>query len=226
MPLEVRSRLTMATACGGVALGAVVLAREAGARLASGAITGAASVVLGLAVLGAGRSVAHAWWGPAVISFRRDESVLCEPREAAAVRAAAQLRGTLGGAGHVQRGRLALSTAAWLAVGGFAWAALVERWRHAAVCCGGLALVLALVAARFPALPFFYREAMGGRLVVHPPGALDELVGAAPDGREAPSETPAPTPAAGVEAGDGWGTSLSPPETGRKPPQLPADGAP
>jgi hypothetical protein len=117
-----------------------------------------------------------------------EDVAVCGPAEAELVRAAAQLRGTLGGAGHLHRVRLALPAAAWCAAAAAALAGPevldVAPWTT-------LAGVLVTAALLFPAKAFFYREATGGRVVVHPASAREDLVRArgvppvAPGEREA-----------------------------------------
>lgn len=199
---------------------ALVGARAVGAPLPSEAVVAVAVVALATAVAVACRTVAHAWRGPVVVDFRREEAVMCGPAEAEVVRAAALLRGTMGGAGYVCRARVAFPAIASAVAAFIAGSALgdptlgsVPAWPFA---------VLALsagAAAAFPARPFYYREGNGGFLLVHPEEAWIRLArfskagalgprwiaprfrAAAPDDR-GPLATPQPseTPSPAVEA--------------------------
>ena len=54
-----------------------------------------------VALAGLIEAVTSFWRGPAIVPFARDEAVSCTTAEATFVRAAARLRGTMGGAGHL-----------------------------------------------------------------------------------------------------------------------------
>jgi hypothetical protein len=108
--------------------------------------------------------------GPRVISFERRDAAWCTPGEASAIRDAAQLRGTMGGAGHVHPARLAFAVAAWAgaALSGVELLStgmleLADPWPLA------LAVAAAFAALLFPARPFWYREVTGGGVLVTPP---------------------------------------------------------
>jgi hypothetical protein len=149
-------------------------------------------------------NVAFVWRGPDIISFRRRDAVLCDVAEAAAVRAAAQLRGTLGGAGHVYRFRLAFPALLW-AAGAAHWAARLcgrtgrpARWPHA------VAFPAADRTGRLPARSFWYREVTGGCVLVHPSPACLDLLQVAGVG---PALTRFDPDGPGLRAADGWGNS-------------------
>jgi hypothetical protein len=125
-----------------------------------------------LAIAAAVRDVLSTWRGPRLIAFDRADAVRCDPVQAEQVRAAAQLRGTMGGAGHVHASRLAFPIASWLAALGAGTevllpggSALAGAWSSAG------ALVAALLAWIFPARPYWYREVTGGGILVTPPEA-------------------------------------------------------
>jgi hypothetical protein len=148
--------------------------------------------------------VAFVWRGPELVGFRRRDAVLCDVAESAAIRAAAQLRGTTGGAGHVYRLRLAFPAIAWAAVAaqsaGFLRSDLgpPENWPLAVV------LPAALLALLFPARSFWYREVTGGCVIVHPPRACVDALESAGVG---PALTRFDPNAPGPRAFDRWGTS-------------------
>jgi len=174
-------------ACTGI--GALRLASALGVAVSPQGLAAAAAATAGLALLVAGRTASWAWRGPVLVSFPRDGSAVCDPAEAEVVRSAAQLRGTMGGAGYVHRARLAFPSLAWasaaavsvlagpLPAAGLAWALLLAV-------SGGAVLL-------FPAKPFHYREATGGRVVVYPAAARADLLkharAGAPEDRQARS---------------------------------------
>lgn len=175
MRLMGRSSLTLAAAGAWLVLWCLVLAREAQVFVAPATISIAALVALLLSLVAAARSAAYAWRGPRIPAFPKDEALVCRPREAAIVRSAAQLRGTLGGAGWVHRARLALSTGAWIAAGLSVTAVLVDAGRAPVPQWGLAVLVLGAAAACFPAKAFYYREATNGCLLVHPRDTFGRL---------------------------------------------------
>jgi hypothetical protein len=146
----------------------------------------ACAVVAGpLAITAGVRSVLAVWRGPPVIAFA-GEAVRCGPADAEAVRSSAQLKGTMGGAGHVYRARLVLPIAAWagaiLAGAEVAAPSALQR-------AGPWPLLVAAVAAfgawLFPSRPYWYRETTGGGVVVTPPEAAAFLTARGPgDGRD------------------------------------------
>jgi hypothetical protein len=188
-------------------------------RAAATLVHSAAAV---LALTAAIRHLVFIWRGPVIVGFRREESTLCDARESDAVRSAAQLRGTMGGAGFVHPRRLVISASAWAAAAAQA-IAFVAPGRGGTtfvpIAVAGLAAALAMW---FPATPFYYREAAGGCVVVFPIDACSRLLRAAElappptpiDLRESSSagdETKVEPSAAGV-AGEGIARS------GRAPP--------
>ncbi len=135
----------------------------------AGAVTrGLALLAALLALVMAVRTCAAYWRGPELMHFPVEYAVLCHGAEAAGVRAVAALRGPLGGAGFVHRGRLVLPLFAWLGVSAvLAYGAIggeMLDWRD------GLELLVPFVAARvaFPARPFWYREHRDGAVVLYP----------------------------------------------------------
>jgi hypothetical protein len=124
-----------------------------------------------IALLALVRTVCAVWRGPRVIAFERGDAVLCGPPEAEAIRDAAQLRGTMGGAGHVYAGRLVFPVVAWSG-------ALLEGLENLSPAfhfAGPWPFVVAIFAAIagwvFPSRPYWYREVTGGGVVVSPPEA-------------------------------------------------------
>jgi hypothetical protein len=112
-----------------------------------------------------------------LIAFPADDAVLCSGEESEPVRAYAQVRGSIGGAGHVHPPRLAYPA--------LTWAALLLTGAKTATgdlleILGPWPLVLASVwavwAFLFPARPYWYREVMGGGALVSPPEALGALI--------------------------------------------------
>lgn len=194
---------------------AVIGARAAGAPLPPWTAVAAAMAALAAAVAVAGQIVMNAWRGPPVVDFGRDEAVLCAPAEAEVVRAAALLRGTMGGAGYVWRARLALPATVSL------WAGVVAGWTildpSLATVPAWPFVVLVLLAGAavvLPARPFYYREANDGFLLLHPEDAWIRLErfssriehrmprGPGSSGDEGPAATPSPgeAPTAVVQA--------------------------
>jgi hypothetical protein len=221
-----RSTLTVLAVAAWLTFAALAAAHRTSAPMPGSTLSAAAAVALGLALVAAARSALAVWRGPPLRTFPHDEAVVCAPGEAVAVRAAAQLRGSLGGAGHVHRGRLGLATIAWLSAAACALAVLVDAGHALAPLGAGATVVLGAVARLLPARPFYYREAMGGWIVVHPRHAAERLVtpvplpeaeagrGAAPAAMAA--ATPKPELAALEAKADGWGSSLTLPRTGAK----------
>lgn len=156
-----------------LALQALVAARAAGVAIPPASVAAATAVAAGLALACAARTASWFWRGPLIVSLPRSEVVVCDPPDADAIRAAAQLRGTMGGAGHVHRARLALPVLAWLAAAGAAIAGPDPLQAASWTAILGASAAAALL---FPAKAFFYREATGGRVVLHPPSARAELL--------------------------------------------------
>ncbi len=173
------SAFTTTTIAACVALAAVEAARLLGIEVPRTAAMLTASGTAVLAMTVAVRHVAFVWRGPVIVSFRRRDGMLCDANEAAVVRAAAQLRGTMGGAGHVHPHRLMLTAGAWAAASVQALV-LVGPDRGLTRFVPLTAVIVAgALAAQFPAVPFYYREAAGGCVVAFPPGACALLLGAA-----------------------------------------------
>jgi hypothetical protein len=162
------------TVAGGawIALQGLSAARHLGAAVPEASVAAASAVTAGLALAVAARTVSWAWRGPLIVPLPEDDVAVCGPAEAEDVRAAAQLRGTMGGAGHLHRGRLALPVAAWACA---AAAALATPEPLVAASWITLLGAFATAALVFPAKAFFYREATGGRVVLHPASAREEL---------------------------------------------------
>lgn len=162
------SKLTVAAlAATGAAVG--VLALDLGEPAPGPVTRGLALVAAPLALAVAIRTVAAFWRGPELVHFPVEQAVLCSGVEATSVRAAALVRGPLGGAGYARRARLVLPFVAWLAAavvlaGVAAGATDGPEWRR------GLELLAIAVVARavFPARPFWYREHREGAVVLYP----------------------------------------------------------
>lgn len=196
------------TALGGslswLALVLVGLVHVAGAEPPRGLELACALLAAPVAVAGALLALAAVWRGPTVVSFSREDAVPCAGAEAAFVRGAAQLRGTMGGAGHLHRRRLVLAAAAWLAAGVVGLDGIAPRLEAAVGPWATLvALAAAFAALLFPPGPFFYRETTGGGVLVAPASAAYRLkrraerAAAIARGEEVEATTPAPTPAPG-----------------------------
>jgi hypothetical protein len=213
------------TAAAVVAWTALVLALVAGAAglpLPGRAVTLLAAAVLAASLAASVRTLLGAWRGPVITSFPRRDAVLCDPPGSDAIRKGAQLRGTMGGAGHVHPARLAFPAAAWAAAA--AAAATVLRhpslgsappWPLAVLgAAAGAALLL-------PARPFFYREVTGGRVLVFPPAACTRLLEDAAATRALDPMDPVGAPSGPAR---GWVSSRNPIETrGNCPHADPAD---
>lgn len=163
-----------------VALWFVLLACEA-ARVVGIAVPRELLLLAGVAAAVAAatvsvRHVAFIWRGPIIVSFRRSEGMLCDAREAEVVRAAAQLRGTMGGAGHLHRWRLAISAAAWGAASVQAVLLLLPDRAPMRLLPLGFLLVASSLALLVPACPFYYREAAGGCVLAFPADACMRLL--------------------------------------------------
>jgi hypothetical protein len=159
----------------------LVLVTIAGLRLAGYPISPPMQVACGAAApMAVACAIAAAFAisrGPRVIAFERADAVSCKPAVAQAIRDAAQLRGTMGGAGHVYPGRLAFPIAAW-AGAALAGTEVVSGALHRLAGPWPLAVGLcaAFAALLFPARPFWYREVTGGGVLVTPPAAAALLV--------------------------------------------------
>lgn len=208
-----KSKLTAVAVAVLGGFGVLLALSAAGSPVAPGAVHASAAVALTLALAAGARTVASAWRGPVLVQFPREGAIECDPAESAEVRAGAQLRGTLGGAGHVHPGRLALPALAWTAAATIAGFALRET--PLALSWPASVLVLALAAATaLPAVPFWYRESRGGVVLLYPRAAFEGLVRRSRrrDGGSASS------------AQNGWGTSPIATETGAKAADVHAAG--
>lgn len=194
------SGVTRFTACALAACGVLAVAEVA--RVMGAAVPPTALVLLGsmtavLAFTAAIRDVAFVWRGPVIVTFRRGDGVLCDARESAAVRAAASLRGTMGGAGHLYPRRLLFSAATWVATAAQALMLLLPD-RGAATYLPFLwVLVGGALAARFPAIAFYYRETAGDCVVAFPVEVCERLL---ENARMAPTPRPMELAALGAPA--------------------------
>ncbi len=118
------SKLTAIAVAALCAFGALFALSGAGSPIGPGLVNASAAVALMLALVAGGRTLSSAWRGPVLVQFPCEAAIECNPVEAAEVRAAAQLRGTLGGAGHVHPRRLAFPALAWIAAAAIAGCAL------------------------------------------------------------------------------------------------------
>ena len=122
------------------------------------------------------RSGTGIWRGPALIRFPVEYAVLRYAAAAEEIRAAAQVRGALGGAGHVYPARLVLAVAAWGLAGTVAVCAAAGA-AFPVPCKPTVALTILAVVARIalPARPFWYRERQDGSIVLYPPSAAPHV---------------------------------------------------
>ncbi len=187
------------------ALTALEVARSFDLPVTVGPFLAVANVTAVLAATVAVRQLSYIWRGPLIVAFRRSDGVLCDAREAEVVRSAAQLRGTMGGAGHFHRWRLVLSAGAWGAASAQSLMLLPPQ-RNAVTYLPLCALLLLWgLSAVLPAEPFFYREAAGGCLVAFPAALCRRLLAAA---GTMPELSPIPLgAAAGLQAGAASGAA-------------------
>jgi hypothetical protein len=165
------------------ALTSMGFARLAGVDLPPAPAAVVAALAVPAVLAAAVRALLAVRRGPRLVEFDLDDAVRCSPEEADVVRSAAQLRGTMGGAGHLHPRRLVLGAVAWAAAATPGLAVVAGGGELEG--CAVLAPLLAVaVAFMFPARPFYYREAAGGALVTSPPAAAGYLLarrgGAAP----------------------------------------------
>ena len=196
--------VTLVAVAAWVALAFVALVHAVGGAMGP---FGLACVLLAqpLAVAAALRAGASFWRGPDIISFTRRDSEACTPAEAEYVREHAQLRGMMGGAGYLYRGRLALPVVAWLAAA-FAGATAMSDRINDVVGPWPVVVTTTVAFAAFllPARPYFYRDTTGGGAIVCPPPAAVRLkrraaiAAAIARGEAVESATPPPTPAPGL----------------------------
>lgn len=182
------SRLTLAATATSGALLAVLAARHL-FPVAHVAVVVCAAVATPIALATGVQRIVYLWRGPPVVTFSPLESVRCGAADAGAIRAAAKLRGTLGGAGHLYPPRLVVHALACLAVAVVGGTVLLVPRAEAG---WWLALVAGTgaVAVLLPARPFYYREAMDGEVAVSPPTACATLATRPGRGN---SPTPIPT---------------------------------
>jgi hypothetical protein len=191
----------MAAAAIWLVLTLAALVRAAGGSVPHFLEVVCAAAAAPIAIAAAGHAIVAYWRGPTIVSFLRTDSEDCSADEAAYVRLASQLRGTIGGAGFLNPARLALPAVAWLsaAVEGLA---LLAPGADASVF-----VVLAIVgigsaaaAVLLPPHAYYYREATGGTAIVSPPSAARRLKRLAAReralaaGAAAGSATPVPPP--------------------------------
>lgn len=215
-----RKSLTLVAPSGAVwcGFGALAIARAAGAAVPRGAVSIAAALAVAVSIGLAGRSLARIWRGPPLIGFPKEGATPCDPVEAEAIRAAAQVRGTLGGAGHVNRTRLLFPALAWAAAAAFA-AGFVAPGAEARLWPLAVLVPFAVLSVYLRPSPFHYREAMEGWLVVHPGAARQWIL---PGCDAAPDRGPAPGVLLGDEGGPeaAWGKI---PTAGASAPQADAE---
>jgi hypothetical protein len=155
------------------------LARAAGAEVPDTAgLLGASAAAVSAATV-AIRNIFFVWRGPVILSFRRGDAMLCDAREASTVRAAAQLRGTMGGAGYLHPRRLVVSATAWAAVSVQSLALVSPQRTPTTFIPLAVAVGATVLTALFPASPFFYRETGGGCVVAFPPRVCRSVLDAA-----------------------------------------------
>ncbi len=151
---------------------ALLGARCLGAFVPKAQLIVSAAVAAPIALAAGVQRLVYLWRGPSIVSFSRIEAVRCSAADAEAIRAAAQLRGTLGGAGHLHRARLALHALALLAAASLAGFALLSPKSDAGGTSSFAVVVgMGLLAMLLPARPFYYREATNGDVLVSPPFA-------------------------------------------------------
>jgi len=181
------TRMAVAALAAWLSLAAIGGLRELGVHVPLG--LGVACVVFAgpVALVATLRTIAAAWLGPPVVAFSREEAALCRPAEAIAIRAAAQLCGTMGGAGHLHRSRLVFPAAAWVA----ALATAVEAVGAPGLDAAGpwplvVAAVSPVAAWMFPSRPYWYCEVTGGGVLVSPPGVAAVMASRCVDDRAEP----------------------------------------
>jgi hypothetical protein len=161
------------------ALAGIEIAHAFGAAVPHALALVSASACAVIAATVAARNVAFVRRGPVILAFPRGEAMLCDAREASVVRSAAQLRGTMGGAGYLHPRRLAFAATAWSAISAQALALVTQQRSAVTFVPLAIALVAGGLAAVFPARPFFYREAGGGCVLAFPPHVCRRLLDAA-----------------------------------------------
>jgi hypothetical protein len=174
--VEARSSLwCVVTLLAWATLTSMGLAHLAGVDLPPAPAAAAAALAVPTVLVAAARALLAVRRGPRLVEFDWDDAVRCAPEDADVVRSAAQLRGTMGGAGHLHPRRLVVAAAAWAAaaapgLAAFAGPGELLGWAVLAP------LLAAAAAFMFPARPFYYREAKNGALVTSPPAAAGHLL--------------------------------------------------
>lgn len=181
---------SMVTALAWLVLAALGLAHLAQVELPFPWVAAAAGVGIPAVLAASASALAAVRRGPRIVEFGRDDAVMCSPEDAPVVRGAAQLRGTMGGAGHLHPRRLVLPATAWAAAAGSGAEALADG----ALLLGAWPAIVALLAAGlalvFPARPFYYREVTGGGVLASPPAAAAYLLARQPGNANARADGP------------------------------------
>jgi hypothetical protein len=155
-----------------------------------------------IAAVAALQVVGSIWRGPAIRRFSRHESVHCGAEYAAVIRQGAQLRGTMGGAGHLHPRRLVFPAVGWAAAALAGAEVLAQPAARAGAAWAAFVAVGAVTGAfLFPAKPYYYRETTGGGVVVSPPEAAVWLAERACPGDLGAGPSSAAPPAARAVAG-------------------------
>ncbi len=173
IPLS-RLGLLASAACGvGAAVSALALA---GVAVPGRIATAAAIVCVPVSLAAALGQLLAIRRGPPLWSFPLKHAIAFRPEEASRVRAAAQVRGGLGGAGHVRPLRLMFPALAWIGAGALVAFTAGGRREAAALALAWLAASLAATLL-LPARPFWYRERSDGAVLVFPPDLSDRMNG-------------------------------------------------
>ncbi len=169
VPLEVAAL----AGCGAVVLASTLYwVDESKARVP---VLVSSAAALPFALIVSIRTIAWVWRGPVIVRFPLEEAALVSGSDADRVRNAAQLRGTMGGAGHLRRSRLVIRAAAWTSISAALASTMLDASKGITAAWAVAAVVAAIVARAFPATPFWYREARGGGVLVHPSAAWSAL---------------------------------------------------
>lgn len=174
-------------------------ASAAGLTLPCGPVALAIVLAAPVALLALVTTLGSVWRGPPIISLVPEQTARCGPEDARLVRDAAQLRGAMGGAGHVHRSRLVFPAVAWTS-------ALLAGADGVAGCAFTppgpwvfLAAVAAVIAAwLWPSRPYWYLEADGGGALVSPPETVAAICSAragdpiSTEGAQDPVRAPGP----------------------------------
>jgi hypothetical protein len=166
----------MATLLAWLALTGLGLVHLADVHLPVAAVAAAVALAAPTVLAEAARALLAIRRGPRLVEFEWSDAVMCAPQDAKVVRAAAQLRGTMGGAGHLHPRRLVLAAAAWALAAASGLEAIADDRLVLGAWPPVLTLVAALLAFMFPARAFYYREVTGGAVVTSPPTAAGYLL--------------------------------------------------